>query len=217
MTDTEILEKQKVAIKEATVADLRHHASVYLGAEVAPNATANVLRNRILELEPDTTHVFVAPPDIAARGPQVPTAQSRAADDEDEGHVPDLPEDMHPRLRAHHRYDPKVTVNVPSFGKDTGDLQLSVNGDTITIKRGVNVEIPYRFYLALQLAVQKEPVFSEPDPVTQVRDLSMEERPSVPYTIAVFTPLVRAAAAPMVAAVSPPASTIFWRGSRWKP
>ena len=34
--------------------------------------------------------------------------------------------------------------------------------------------------------------------------------PSVPYTMAVFAPLVRAAAAPMVAAVSPPASTINW-------
>lgn len=58
--------------------------------------------------------------------------------------------------------DPKIEVFMNASTEKGGDrpVPVSVNGDQILIKRNAWVEIPYRFYLALQDAMQTtfEPV-----------------------------------------------------------
>ena len=61
-------------------------------------------------------------------------------------------------LTANYRHDPKVIVNIASDSENGGShpVPVCVNGDHILIKRNADVAIPYRFYVALNNAVQTD-------------------------------------------------------------
>lgn len=85
----------------------------------------------------------------------------------------------------HYRYDPKVevTINETSDKTRARDVQIAVNGEVIIIQRNKRVSIPYRFYLALENAVEKiSRETGEINPVTQMPLREWVEQPSYSFT-----------------------------------
>ena len=85
----------------------------------------------------------------------------------------------------HYRYDPKVevTINETSDKTRARDVQLAVNGDVIIVQRAQRVAIPYRFYLALENAVEK--ISRETGEINQVTQMPLREwveQPSYSFT-----------------------------------
>lgn len=86
--------------------------------------------------------------------------------------------------------DPKVTINIPAQPGPGGarHVPVSVNGRTILLPRGKNIEIAYRYYHALVLAEERhyeqvpDPA-GGPTPIQQERDV-----PSYPFNVIEMPP-----------------------------
>lgn len=168
----------KIPIEEANAAQLRYYAETVLGLDgVKPGQSAGHLIGKIQAASPDITQVEVpetmieAPEAIQPGKPAAPASASPAPSGREGGHF---------------RYDPKVTLQVQSTNDGSRPKRVFVacNGDVIEIKRGVDVTIPYRFFLALENAVELRPRESdEINPNTGMPVIEMVEQPSYPYSV----------------------------------
>lgn len=87
---------------------------------------------------------------------------------------------------AHFRYDPKVEVMILTTADRTRaqDAFITCNGDTIQVKRGARVQIPYRHYVVLQNAIEQ--VARDTDqihPLTGLPIKVFQEQPSYPFQL----------------------------------
>lgn len=175
---------KKVPIAEATYVQLKDFATLSLGLEVKNGLHKQHVIALIEQVQPGITEIDLVDDASAvqARGaepgqtvtPNAPVTASPADSEIPEG-----------RAGGHFRYDPKVGIRIEA-GRANGrkDVQLSVNGATITVLRGVDVEIPYRFYQALMQA--RETVFEETgetDPATGQPIRAEVERHTIPFSL----------------------------------
>lgn len=137
-----------VAIASASHAQLYYFASTVLGLDVGPQTNNHNLRAKIEQAKPGCVTIQ-APPEEA--GPTAVEVHSAAADSLDPPEAPAGPMGMH------HRYDPQVELTVMSTADPLRAkiVTLISQGQSIMMKRGVPLRIPYRFYLCLRDAVEK--------------------------------------------------------------
>lgn len=85
---------------------------------------------------------------------------------------------------THYRNDPTIEINIQNNPENGGSqpVPVCVNGDHITIQRNQWITIPYRFYKALELAVQKD-WRQEPNAVTGKPDTIIEDRNAYQYGV----------------------------------
>lgn len=148
-------------LAEATAAQLREHAE-RMGLETKSGHNSKQLIALIKRANPDVTEIptgeAVTPP--APDAPVLDPAASAAA-------PPVVPpptlmavEAGGNKMMPHYSRDPKVELVVQKTNESTRskDVTVAVNGDVFRLQRGQNVEVPYRVYLALQDAVEKQSV-----------------------------------------------------------
>lgn len=85
---------------------------------------------------------------------------------------------------SHYSNDPKVIINIASDDMNGGSrpFPIGVNGVPIWVRRDEDVAIPYRFYLALKNAVEKDfEVYT--DPVTGLLKERQFERQAHRFTV----------------------------------
>lgn len=174
---------KKIAIEDATAAQLRAFAELVLGLEVTPTMNGNVLRSRILTAAPDTKEILIAeealpavvppaaaPPAEAAERPAIPlppvvdiAEQERAyyanPERDEKGQVVPFARrslGASPPNGSHH-HDPKIEIMVPSTREKGGnrDVQVPVGGVVFLIRRDAWTPAPYRVYEALNNAVER--------------------------------------------------------------
>lgn len=175
------MSKIKVSLDAANNHQLRHFAGVVLGIDGIKNGQSDsFLIGKIKAALPDATDIEV--PEHIEGGP-MPAAPIVAGASVAEGEVVAA---MAPRQAAHYRFDPKVKIYIgqPYDGSRMKHIQLSVGGDTLTMERGKEHVIPYRFYLALEQA--QEQLFQDTDVDDQRTGMPVKElisRPTVPHTV----------------------------------
>ena len=172
-----------VPLNEASNIQLRWYASTALNIDGIKSGQQNgVLIGKIKAVAPDLEQIAV--PEFLEADPTTGVIQVGAPTPPD---APAIISTLHPRQAAHYRFDPKVKVFVGEAydGTRVKEVQLSVCGDTLTIKRGSTVEIPYRFYLALQQSIER--FFRDTDemnPLTGMPIKEIVERPTVAHSLA---------------------------------
>lgn len=163
----------KIPLDQASYQQLLNYAQLSLGLEVKNGTHTAKLLAAIeaakpgiteIDLVADAAEILLQPPfvavDTAAGSAEIPVGKDG----------------------AHYRYDPKVTVNINESETAKNDVILSVNGDSITVKRGVDVAIPYRFYLAMKQA--EETIYRDTDELDRRTGLPIKEavvRPATPF------------------------------------
>lgn len=166
----------KIPINEASNKQLLFYAQRVLGLDVNKGANNSTIIAKIESAQPGTTEIDVEETaDMQTNASSGDTLTPAAAD---------VPEDTH--QAAHFRHDPKVTVRIsPTSDKTRAkDVQIAVNGDVVIVKRGAEVPIPYRHYLALRDAVEK--VGRETDeinPKTHMPIIEWVDLPSYEYSV----------------------------------
>lgn len=195
--------ENRIKLNEADAATLRHYAEVSLGLEVKTGTNANQLRAKIKQAEPDCEYVPTLPgkpAPIVQQAPEQPQVVERIvekivylerpAQTDAQMQTTERPaavsrpasrELMHPSM------DPKVRVRVPKTDdkRRPKDVTLGVNGDIYRMQRGQWVDLPYRFYLALEDAVERAAV-PDPErinPVTGEPLMVWEEVHSYPFEV----------------------------------
>lgn len=175
---------KRIPLTEADAKQLRHHASVVMGIDgISQHHTAAVIIGKINAVDPNLTEIDV---EIVQETVTIPTAQQPPA----AASAPEPTEQelaMTDRQLAHHKYDPKVRVYIgePYDQSRFKDVVLSVNGASITLRRGMEHEIPYRFYLSL--AGAKETFMVDTDelhPATGLPIKEPRERPTIAHSLA---------------------------------
>lgn len=135
----------KIKLHDARPDQLRKHAGVVMGLEISPNNTAQQLIAKMQQADPGLTEIDVEDDAPAAIGnaPRSPAQVVSAAAG---------------KLSTHYHDDPKVLIVIPSSKEPGGDkdVQVSVNGDTFLLQRDQETEIPYRIFLALRDAKEKD-------------------------------------------------------------
>lgn len=187
MTDT-----KRIPLDQADAKTLAHFAMM-IGLETKSGMNAGQLRGLIQKAMPDVKDVppIPAPPEPVVQPAQ---AQAIAAAQVAAPHDPDATPANHPALQEraasrdlmHYTSDPKVGVVVMKTDdkRRAKDVQLSVNGDVIIIKRGERVEIPYRFYEALLNAREDAAVETdEINPFTGNPVMDWQEVQSYPFQV----------------------------------
>jgi hypothetical protein len=176
MSDT----PEMVALDEADIASLRHHATVMMGLEIKSGTNGSQIRSAIKKADAGIEQIPVyvpegpgvprsAPPAGSAIAGAIRTAVATAVATADgqpvvQSHVASTNADP-----MHHCHDPRITIRV--FKTDdrrrTKDVTVQVNGVTFRMQREVDVEVPYRVYLALKDALEDAAVDGdEVNPVT---------------------------------------------------
>jgi hypothetical protein len=168
---------KKIPIADADYNQLLAHAQTIMGLDVKKGIqTANLLA-KIREAEPDITEIFAS--DVVV----VQQAQPAPLKNEALLNVPAAP--LTDKEMQHYRYDPKVKVNIMiQDGKVGGKaaVPISVNGEQIVVNRGVEVEIPYRFYLNLVQAWESTYEATYPDGDTKPCVLKETRQLSYPFS-----------------------------------
>lgn len=146
-----------VSIDNASYQQLAHFITSQ-NLDIPRGSNAVGLRARIRQGFPDLTEITV-PDDLSARaeGTAAKPKNTVLAPAADVGEGPSRPSFPSGRAAQHFRYDPKVRLEVLPSSDPTRakDVQVAVQGDVILIRRGREVEVPYRFYLALNEAVEQ--------------------------------------------------------------
>lgn len=166
----------KIPLDDANRDQLFHFARAMLNLDVNDKCNNATLRAKILAASPGTTHIFV-PHTMATVIEQAPAAAA-AAQVEAKASTG--------KLSTHFRDDPKVRLMVQETTELTRakDVQVAVQGDVIIIRRGTEVDIPYRFYLALKDAVEQ--VARDTDEINPQTGLPIKEwveRHSYPFSV----------------------------------
>lgn len=172
----------KVALDQASNVQLRWFAATALNIDgIKSGQQDSFLIGKIKGVDPDVTEIEV--PDNLEIDPQTGAISVGVP-------TPEKPQesmaDLHPRARAHYKFDPKVKVHIGEAYTETKvkDVMLSVCGDTITVRRGTTVDLPYRFYLSLKQSV--EHFFRDTDevhPITQLPIKERIERPTIAHSV----------------------------------
>lgn len=164
------MENRKVSIEEANFASLKRHAESVLNLEVPRGTNANGLRGKILAVAPETREVELV--DDAGRTTPVaksePVAASKA------------------RYSINHPgADPKVRMVIHKTDDVTRakEVTVSVNGFVWRMQRGVEIDVPYRAYLALNDAVEKRAVPQDEDGPFGLPKYEYQEVKSYPFQI----------------------------------
>lgn len=135
-------ETKSITLADATNRQLLAYAQSR-NLDVAPGANNKAILAKILQADPALTHITVEVDAQAAQPATVAGVTDQAS--------PSIPSGQ---AGAHWKYDPVVMVYVFPSNDPTRpkDVQIAVNGDAFLIKRGEQVNLPYRFFLALDAA-----------------------------------------------------------------
>lgn len=139
---------KKIPLNEATLEELRFYCQAVLGVPVSHNPKTGA-------------DVFIAKIK-AVKGQDFNTIEVPDETPEEQGAAPEgvPPQPVKKNVRAlsagSSKNDPKVTLTIPEQDIPGGKraVPIGVNGSFFLIPRGIKCEIPYRYYLALQNAVQ---------------------------------------------------------------
>lgn len=175
----------KVPLSQATNNQLRHYAGVILGIDgIKAGQSDKFLIGKIEAAAPGIAEIEVPENlpngDITSKAPEIVAAGATG----DVETAPDVA--LSPRDAAHYRFDPVVTVQLgqPYDGSRIKEVMLSVGGQTITIQRGKQVKIPYRFYLSLDQA--KEQFYQDTDEIHPQSGMPIKElveRHTIPFQL----------------------------------
>lgn len=136
----------RIALADATEAQMREFATNHLGLEVKPSDNASKLRVAIAKAWSEPTIIVSEAGAAQAQTEAVSAKPKAAAPVRSSGAL--VPKDSHK--------DPRVTLIVARQEGPGGDrpVEVAVNGTLILIPRGEPVTIAYRYYEALNNAVQ---------------------------------------------------------------
>lgn len=156
----------RIPLEDADLATLKHFAGVMLGLEIERTCNRAGVIAKIKTALPTCTDI----PPIPAAPPMTPAPATTPAT------ASDLPVERPSTLERapsqgllHPSRDPKVLIEIAqtSDTRRQRDVPVHVNGDVWMIQRGVQVEVPYRVYLALLNGIEKQAVeTTEKNPVT---------------------------------------------------
>lgn len=160
-----------IHIDQASAAQLRFYAETVLGLEIPKLANAGQVRAKIEAAAPGTIAISVegdAPESPAQAAAVERSAVARAHMPKPQEKIEDVRSRVHglsAKQAAAHHHDPKIGIYM-QVGNEKGgerDVPVNVNGVQFLIRRGEWVEVPYRVFEALQVAVQTmfEPVPDE--------------------------------------------------------
>ena len=170
----------KIPMDSASTAQLRYYAATVLGLDIPNLQNTQQLIGKILNIKPDATHIEV-PEEMAGETQQSATAPQPALT---EAGVP-LP-DPDPNGPLHPTNDPRVTIIVQNSSDKTKPAEcfINVNGYVIRIKRGEQVAIPYRHFLALENGIEMiARETGDINPMTGMPIMTYSEQPSYPYSV----------------------------------
>lgn len=187
---------EMVALNEADIASLRHHATVMMGLDIKPGTNGSQIRSAIKKADAGIEQIPVyvpegpgvprsAPPAGSAIAGAIRTAVATANGEPlVQSQVASTSADP-----MHHCHDPRITIRV--FKTDdrrrTKDVTVQVNGVTFRMQREVDVEVPYRVYLALKDALEDAAVDGdEVNPVTGDPIKVWVKVPSYPHQVVKF-------------------------------
>lgn len=146
-----------------------------LGLEIKHGTNDTSIRAAILAADPGCTEI----PQIGDPDGQVQTLESAAM----AKHGRSSKGNANPR---HYSNDPRVRLMIHTTADKSRAkvVYLTVMGDTFAIKRGVEIEVPYRVYRALDLAVEKQRVDTgETNPQTGLPLYDFLEVHSYPHSV----------------------------------
>lgn len=178
-------ETNRIPIEEADLATLKHFAELALGLEIKAGTNATNVRAKIQQAMPDCTSVPELPkapepivaipePAEAAAAPAAPKATPAPASQRQSYSVHRPLDDPRVRLRIHKTDDKRRSK----------DVTVSVNGFVWRMQRGVEIDLSYRAYLALEDAKEKVAVDTDRiNPFTGDPIKSWEEVHSYPFTV----------------------------------
>ena len=167
------MQQKTVPWGEATMDELKTFATAVLGMTVNYNIGEDTLRAKIRPaFVGDSITIMVKvqekPADAPAPAPEAPKVGNEA------------PKVGKPLRGSSAEKDPKVTITIVE-GEGTGGkrpVPVGVNGVLMLIPRGKPVDIPYRYYAALQLAIK---TVHEQDEATQ--EIISTDVPSYPFSV----------------------------------
>lgn len=151
----------KIHIDQANREQLFYFARSILNIEVGDGANNATLRGKIQQAAPGLTEITAPAASAVPATEQAPAASTESGKPR--------------KLGTHFRDDPRVEIMIhesadPARAKD---VQVSVQGDVIIMRRGTKVAIPYRHYLALNDA--KEQVARDTDTINPQTGLPFKE------------------------------------------
>ncbi|MCP4547037.1 MAG: hypothetical protein GY835_11280 [bacterium] len=160
---SEAMSKTKtVALRDATLDELLYFANTVLGLNAPKNSKEDNLRGKIMMAHDGDITV---PPDLSEALPSetaTPATSVRA---------------MKP---GSSKDDPRVLLNI-SKGEKEGEerpIPVGVNGVVMLVPRGEDVEIPWRYFLAIKAAVKTVHTQN-----TKTGDMDSRDMPSYPYSV----------------------------------
>ena len=168
----------KVKLEDATNAQLRYYCEAIINLDGIKAGQSNShLIAKVRAAQGEETEVIELPPESVHFAPARQAAVDIAPTPE--GDIPSGP------AGQHYRYDPKAEITIAQTSDKTRsrDVQVAVNGDVIIVQRGKRVAIPYRFYLALDNAIEK--IARDTDEINPQSQMPVKEwvdQPSYSYT-----------------------------------
>lgn len=135
-----------VALADATPEQRFDFARLFLNLDVSPTDSEDAVLAKITAAQPGVTQIFVAEAD---------TPEQVAAQETEE--VSLKPEESQGKMAGTlGRGDPRAIIMIPATETEDGsgsrDVVVGVNGRAWQLKRGVDLNVPYRVVVALQNA-----------------------------------------------------------------
>lgn len=146
-----------VKLQDADAKQLRQYAEL-LGLEAKSGMNKPQLIALIQRSDPSIEEIPVKSEEAA---PVVDLTQpSAAAPDIPPAPGPVVDRGGAPGVMPHYSTDPKVELTIAKTSETTRskDVTVAINGDVFRMQRGQRVAVPYRVYLALQDAKEKQAV-----------------------------------------------------------
>lgn len=173
---------ETIAIAEATDQQLRAYALMFLQLDINKQASTETIIAKIKEAQTHENITIVIEDDGEQDGAPPPS--------HDEQGKPYITQPLTPAADGRlfdndSSKDPRITINIfegtGKFGKRP--IPVGVNGRTMLLPRNKDINIPYRYYLALKDAVQTE-VHDEANErdATQI-DRTSSDVPSYPFSV----------------------------------
>lgn len=145
-------------LEDCTPAELRQHAQINIGLDVPASANRATIIAKLKAANPAIVSIDV--PDEPAPSPMLAEFAQVAA-----MHA-QTPPALAPAVlhvggsMPHYNQDPKVRLEImkTSDPQRAKEVTLGVNGDTFRMKRGEQIDVPYRVYLVLLDAKENQSV-----------------------------------------------------------
>lgn len=138
---------ESVLIDDASPAQLRNYAISFLGIPVS-DAMSDPEVLALIKQASDSASIWIAPSQVIDQAGSAPPAQPGAQE----------PQQSQPLVGGLGRGDPRVSLTLHAEEREgvvvSHHKAVGVNGTVWAIKRGVQVDVPYRVYLALKDAVR---------------------------------------------------------------